>query len=114
MSSLDNPLGQPLGDGGLTHAGFADENGVVLGLTAQNSDDIADLVVPANHRVQLVLPRPLLEKLPKVSGSGREADKVYVSQDVDRALKASEQEARAMKDEYNINTPFMEQPAVWS
>ena len=41
-----------------------------------------------------------VEKLPKVTVSGREADKVYVSQDVDRALKAAEQEAQAMKDEY--------------
>ena len=42
----------------------------------------------------------LVEKLPKVSGSGREADKVYVSQDVDRALKGAEQTAQSMKDEY--------------
>ena len=41
-----------------------------------------------------------VQKLPKVSGSGREADKVYVSQDVDRALRGAEQEAQAMKDEY--------------
>ncbi len=31
-----------------------------------------------------------VEKLPKVSGGGREADKVYVAQDVDKALKAAE------------------------
>ena len=42
----------------------------------------------------------LVEKLPKVSGSGREADKVYVSQDVDRAIKGAEQTAQSMKDEY--------------
>ena len=41
-----------------------------------------------------------VEKLPKVSGAGREAGKVYVSQDVDKALQAAEREARAMKDEY--------------
>ncbi len=41
-----------------------------------------------------------VEKLPKVSGGGREADKVYVAQDVDRALKAAESAAQAMKDEY--------------
>ncbi|OUQ77068.1 ATP-dependent chaperone ClpB [Flavonifractor sp. An100] len=41
-----------------------------------------------------------VEKLPKVSGSGREADKVYVAQDVDRALKEAEQVAQSMKDEY--------------
>ena len=39
-------------------------------------------------------------KLPKVSGGGREADKVYVAQDVDRALKGAEQIAQSMKDEY--------------
>ena len=41
-----------------------------------------------------------VNKLPKVSGSGREADKVYVAQDVDRALKSAEQAAQSMKDEY--------------
>ena len=41
-----------------------------------------------------------MEKLPKVSGGGREADKVYVAQDVDRALKAAESAAQSMKDEY--------------
>ena len=41
-----------------------------------------------------------VDKLPKVSGSGRESGKVYVSQDVDRALQGAGQEAQAMKDEY--------------
>ena len=41
-----------------------------------------------------------VNKLPKVSGSGREADKVYVAQDVDKALKSAEQAAQSMKDEY--------------
>ena len=41
-----------------------------------------------------------VEKLPKVSGGGREADKVYVSQDVDKALNAAEAAASSMKDEY--------------
>ena len=40
-----------------------------------------------------------VSKLPKVYGS-READKFYVSQDVDRALRGAEETARAMKDEY--------------
>ena len=44
--------------------------------------------------------RAEVNKLPKVSGSGREADKVYVAQDVDRALKAAESTAQSMKDEY--------------
>ena len=41
-----------------------------------------------------------VEKLPKVSGSGREADKVYVSGGVDRALNAAASVAGGMKDEY--------------
>ena len=44
--------------------------------------------------------RAEVNKLPKVSGGGREADKVYVAQDVDRALKCAEQAAQSMKDEY--------------
>ncbi|MGO5024006.1 ATP-dependent chaperone ClpB [Lawsonibacter sp. LCP25S3_G6] len=42
----------------------------------------------------------LVNKLPKVSGGGREADKVYVAQDVDRCLNAAQEQASAMKDEY--------------
>ena len=38
--------------------------------------------------------------LSKVTGSGREPDKVYVSQDVDKALTAAEEKAKQMKDEY--------------
>ena len=40
------------------------------------------------------------DKLPRVSGGGREMDKVYVSQDVDRALQKAQAAAQAMKDEY--------------
>ena len=39
-------------------------------------------------------------KLPKVSGSGRRADQVYIAQDVDKAIRAAEDSAKAMKDEY--------------
>ena len=41
-----------------------------------------------------------VEKLPKVSGGGREAGKVYISQGVDRALNKAEEIARGMGDEY--------------
>ena len=39
-------------------------------------------------------------RLPKVSGSGREAGQIYIAQDVDRALNAAEAAAKSMKDEY--------------
>ena len=41
-----------------------------------------------------------VEKLPKVSGGGREAGKVYISQGVDRALNTAEETAKSMGDEY--------------
>ena len=41
-----------------------------------------------------------LEKLPKVRGYGGEAGKVYISADVDAALRSAEQTAQSMKDEY--------------
>ena len=39
-------------------------------------------------------------KLPKVSGGGRQADSVYISADVDKALNSAEKTAEKMKDEY--------------
>ncbi len=44
--------------------------------------------------------RKLVEDQPKVSGPGREPDKVYVTQALDAALNAAEDEAQAMRDEY--------------
>ena len=42
----------------------------------------------------------LADKIPSVSGSGREPDKVYISPVTDRILSASEKIAADMKDEY--------------
>ena len=41
-----------------------------------------------------------LSALPRVSGSGRDPDKVYISQATDKVLNAAAREAKAMKDEY--------------
>ena len=41
-----------------------------------------------------------LNRIPRVSGPGREADKVYISPDVDKALQEAEARAKQMKDEY--------------
>ncbi|MER2142524.1 MAG: ATP-dependent chaperone ClpB [Eubacteriales bacterium] len=41
-----------------------------------------------------------IQRIPRVSGPGREMDKVYVSQSVDAALTEAEQQAQYMKDEY--------------
>ena len=41
-----------------------------------------------------------IAKLPRVSGPGREIDKVYVSSEVDKILSESEKIAKSMSDEY--------------
>ena len=41
-----------------------------------------------------------LGRVPRVSGPGREADKVYISQDVEKSLLEAENRAKQMKDEY--------------
>ena len=44
--------------------------------------------------------RSVIEKLPKVTGPGREPDKIYVSQETDKILNAAEKMAEQMQDEY--------------
>ena len=56
---LHNPLGKSLGNGGFANAGFADENGVVLRLPGQNADNVPDFLIPADHRIHLLLSCPL-------------------------------------------------------
>jgi len=41
-----------------------------------------------------------VNKLPKVSGGGRRSDQLYIAHDVDKAIRAAEDSAKAMKDEY--------------
>ena len=53
--ALDDALGQPLDDGGLADAGLADQHRVVLGPPGQDLHDPLDLLLPADHRVQLAL-----------------------------------------------------------
>ena len=48
-------LRQPLDDGGLADAGLANQHRVVLGAAAQDLDDAADLLIAADHRVELAV-----------------------------------------------------------
>ena len=50
-----------------------------------------------NVQIQL---KNAIDNLPAVTGSGRKADEVYVSQDVDCALREAEKEAARMKDDF--------------
>src|SRR5262245_9858072 len=57
--AVDDLLRETLDDGGLAHAGFPDEHGVVLGAAAQDLLDAFELVLAADQRVELVLHRRL-------------------------------------------------------
>ena len=75
---------------------------LLLALVADHEGFIPQLLTAMGMTVPSFLAAAQAEvnKLPKVSGGGREADKVYVAQDVDRALNAAEETAKSMKDEY--------------
>ncbi len=57
--AVDDALGQALDDGGLADAGLADQHRIVLGPARQHLDGAADLLVAADHRIDLALARRL-------------------------------------------------------
>ena len=75
----------------------------LLAALAQQQDGLIPqmlqtLGVDANAFEQAALQK--VEALPRVTGSGRDPEKIYISSDLDRALNAAEQQAKQMKDEY--------------
>ncbi len=63
---------------------------------------IPQLLTKMGKNPQEILSRlqTMIARIPKVTGFGREADKIYISNDVDRALIAAKERAEQMKDEY--------------
>ena len=59
--AVDDALREPLDDRRLADAGLADEHGIVLRPAREDLDDAADLLVAADHRVELALARGLGE-----------------------------------------------------
>ena len=53
--AADDALRQPFDDRGLADAGLADQHRVVLGAAGEHLDDAADLLVAADHRIELAL-----------------------------------------------------------
>ena len=75
----------------------------LLAALAQQQDGLIPqmlqtLGIDANAFAQTALQK--VEALPRVTGSGRDPEKIYISNDLDRALNAAEQQAKQMKDEY--------------
>ncbi len=75
---------------------------LLLGLATQEQGFIPQLLTNMGVTVEsfVAAVRHEVEILPKVSGTGREDGKIYVSSGVDRALNAAESIAAGMKDEY--------------
>ena len=81
------------------------ENGLVPQLLQKMGVEPGNFAAAAMQQV---------EKLPHVTGSGREADKIYISAATDKVLNAAEARAKAMKDEYvsveHLFLALLEQP----
>ena len=75
---------------------------LLLSLLQQNDGLIGQLLsrmgVPADSFASAVT--GAVGALPKVSGGGREADKIYISQALDLALNAAEKQAGRMRDDF--------------
>ena len=89
----DDALRQAFDDRRLADAGLADQHRVVLGAPLQHLDRAPDLVVAADHRVELALARPLgqverifLQRLALAFGLGR-IDLLAAAHRIDRRLE---------------------------
>ena len=70
---------------------LSNEDGLIPGLIEKMGIDASAVREQAERCVN---------GLPKVTGSGRRADEVYITQDTDKALNAAEEAAKHMGDEY--------------
>ena len=79
-----------------------EEEHLLWALVNQQNGFISELLKKMNVNVDVIKAEleNAIKSLPAVTGSGREPDKVYVSNDVDKALVSAENEAKKMQDEY--------------
>lgn len=75
----------------LLYALLNQEGGLIAQLMKKLHVDVKRMLGACDREIQ---------RIPKVTGPGREADKVYISQSVDAALVAAEDQAQYMKDEF--------------
>ena len=59
--AVDNALGEPFRDRGLSDAGFADEQRIVLLPATEHLDGAVNLGIPSDHRIDLAVARLLVE-----------------------------------------------------
>ena len=106
--AVDDALRQALDDGRLAHAGLADEDGIVLAAPLQHLDGAADLVVTADHGVELALARAvgevervLLQRLALAFGLGV-VDLLATAHGFHRSVQRLAREAVAAHDAADV------------
>ena len=79
-----------------------DQLHLLLALLTQQNGLIPQLIqsMGIDERAMTEETERCVDALPKVTGSGRRADEVYVTVDVDKALTEAEEQAKHMGDEY--------------
>lgn len=75
---------------------------LLLALTEQQDGLIAEIFqkIGSDSRQIIILLKQEVDKLPKVSGSSIDPNRIYVSNDVEQALLEGETQAKLMKDEF--------------
>ena len=75
---------------------------LLLALTEDQNELIPQLLAKCGLSVPALVSglKENLDRIPRVSGSGREPGKVYIASDVEQALLEAEKAAKRMKDEY--------------
>lgn len=75
---------------------------LLYALTAQENGLIPQLITRMGADTEQVTNylSKLIGEMPKVTGSGREANTVYISQDVDKCLNKAEETAKNMRDDF--------------
>ncbi len=81
---------------------YVDQEHLLYALLTQENGLIPQLLTKMNIDAGAVEKAALkfIEGMPRVTGSGREAGKIYVSTDLDKALTEAENTAERMKDDY--------------
>ena len=82
---------QQLEQAHLLSALLQEDNSLIPQLLKKMGKDVSQITAQA---------KALVEKCPRVSGAAREQGKVYISQDLDKAITAAAKISQRMKDEY--------------
>lgn len=75
----------------LLSALLSQENSLIAQLLKKMGTDPENVEMAVNQKIK---------SFSKVTGSGREADKIYITQELDKAISTAEKQAKSMKDDF--------------